>query len=176
MTARHLLTVLATTSVLLAIATGVAIGHVERSSYWPNPAADTSVRPAAGGKVPKARGLASSLNRRARGDTYVVCKSNSLRKATRSIRSARRKGWKVRPTARTQKLSRKAARRLTRLNRRLAQRCRFRHIQAAVNRAGNNDRIVVMPGEYLEEPSRRKPTDDPKCEQYEEESENGAGA
>jgi Right handed beta helix region len=176
MTPRRWLTVLATMTALLALATGVAVAHVERSSYWPNPAPDRSVKPAAGGKVPKARGLASALNRKARGDTYVVCKSNSLRKATRSIRSARRKGWKVRPTLRTRKLSKKAARKLTRLNRRLAERCRFRHIQAAVNRAGNNDRVVVMPGEYLEEPSRRKPTDDPKCVQHEEESENGAGA
>ena len=176
MTPRRLLIVLATMTALLALVTGVAVAHVERSSYWPNPAADTSVRPAAGGKVPQARGLASALRRKARGDTYVVCKSNSVRRAMRSIRSARRKGWKVRPTARTQKLSKKAARRLGRLNRRLAQRCRFRHIQAAVNRAGNNDRIVVMPGVYLEEPSRRKPTNDPKCAQYEEESENGAGA
>jgi hypothetical protein len=176
MTPRRLFTVLATMSVLLAIATGVAVGHVERSSYWPDPAPDTSVTPAAGGEVPKARSLASALRRRARGDTYVVCKSDSMRRAIRSVRSARRKGWKVRPTAPTRKLSRKAARRLVRINRTLAERCRFRHIQAAVNRAGNNDRVVVMPGEYLEEPSRRKPTDDPKCVQYEEESENGAGA
>jgi hypothetical protein len=176
MTARRILIILATTTALLAIATGAAVGHVERSSYWPDPAPDRNVTPAAGGKVPKARGLASALNRRARGDTYVVCKSNSLRKAIRSIRGARRKGWKVRPTARTRKLSTRAARRLTRINRRLAERCRFRHIQKAVNRAGNNDRVVVMPGEYLEEPSRRKPTDDPKCVQYEEESENGQGA
>jgi Right handed beta helix region len=176
MSARDLFTVLATTSVLLSIATSVAVGHVERSSYWPDPGADASVRPAAGGKVPKARGLASALRRRARGDTYVVCKSNSMRRALRSVRSARRKGWKLRPTARTQKLSRKAARQLTRINRRLAGRCRFRHIQAAVKRAGNNDRVVVMPGVYLEEPSRRKPTNDPKCVRYEEESENGGGA
>jgi hypothetical protein len=176
MSARHLLTVLATTTALLAIAAGVAVGHVERSSYWPDPAADTSMRPAAGGKVPNARGLASSLRRKARGDTYVVCKQNSMRRALRSIRSARRNGWKVRPTGRTRKLSRKAARRLARINRRLAGRCRFRHIQVAVNRAGNNDRVVVMPGVYLEGPSRRKPTNDPKCAQYEEESENGQGA
>ena len=176
MTPRRLFIVLATMTALLALVTGVAVAHVERSSYWPNPAPDRSVTPAAGGKVPKARGLASALKRRARGDTYVVCKSNSLRKATRSIRSARRKGWKVRPTARTRKLSRKAARRLARTNRRLAQRCRFQNIQAAVNRAGNNDRVVVMPGVYLEQPSRRRPTNDPKCVQYEEESENGAGA
>ena len=140
MIARRLLIVLATMTALVAIATGVAFAHVERSSYWPDPAPDTSVTPAAGGKVPKARGLASALRRRARGDTYVVCKSNSLRRAIRSVRSARRKGWKVRPTARTRKLSRRAARRLVRINRELAERCRFRHIQAAVNRAGNNDR------------------------------------
>ena len=176
MIARRLLIVLATMTALVAIATGVAFAHVERSSYWPDPAPDTSVRPAAGGKVPKARSLGSALRRRARGDTYVVCKSSSLRRAIRSVRSARRKGWKVRPTARTRKLSRRAARRLVRINRELAERCRFRHIQAAVKRAGNNDRVVVMPGEYLEEPSRRRPTNDPKCVQYEEESENGQGA
>jgi hypothetical protein len=78
--------------------------------------------------------------------------------------------------ARTKRLSMRGARRLARINRTLADRCRFRHIQAAVRRAGNNDRVVVMPGLYLEEPSRRKPTDDPRCVQYEEESENGAGA
>src|SRR5918999_1939633 len=172
----RLLPLAAALTLLFAIATGVAFAHVERSSYWPDPAPDTSVRPAAGGKVPKARSLGSALRRRARGDTYVVCKSKSLRRAIRSVRSARRKGWKVRPTARTRKLSRKAARRLVRINRELAERCRFRHIQAAVNRAGNNDRVVVMPGEYLEDPSRRKPTNDPKCVQYEEESENGQGA
>jgi hypothetical protein len=176
MTARRLSIALATMTALLALLTGVAVGHVERSSYWPDPAPDRSVTPAAGGKVPKARGLASALNRGARGDTYVVCKSSSLRKAMRSIRRARRNGWKVRPTARKRKLSAGAARRLARINRELAERCGFRHIQAAVNRAGNNDRVVVMPGEYLEEPSRHKPTDDPKCVQYEEESENGQGA
>ena len=79
MNPRRLFIVLATMTALLALATGVAVGHVERSSYWPNPAPDRSVTPAAGGKVPKARGLASALNRRARGDTYVVCQSNSVR-------------------------------------------------------------------------------------------------
>jgi Right handed beta helix region len=176
MKSSRLLSLIAATTVLLAIATGVASGHVERSSYWPNPAADTSVSPAAGGKVPKARGLASSLRRKARGDTYVVCKQSSLRRALRSIRAARKRGFKVRPTAPTRKLSKKRAKRMRKINRRLAKRCRFRNIQAAVNRAGNNDRVVVMPGLYLERPSRRQPTDDPKCVQYEETSENGEGA
>ncbi len=45
------------------------------------------------------------------------------------------------------------------------------------NEANNNDRVVVMPGEYLEEPSRKQPTNDPKCKRYAENaSERGAGA
>jgi Right handed beta helix region len=176
MTPRRLLALLAVTTMILALASGLALGHVERSSYWPDPAADTSVTPAAGGKVPKARGLASALKRSAPGDTHVVCKSDSLRRAKRSVRRARRSGWKLRPTAAKRKLSKKGARKLVALNTKLAERCKFRHIQAAVNKAGNGDRVVVMPGEYLEEPSRAKPTDDPKCQPMEETSENGDGA
>src|SRR5688500_6779183 len=66
----RLLPLVAALTVLFALATAVAFGHVERSSYWPAPAPDTSVRPAAGGEAPKARGLAAALRRRARGDTY----------------------------------------------------------------------------------------------------------
>jgi hypothetical protein len=153
-----------------------ALSHVERSSYWPDPAPDTSVRPAAGGKVPAARSLRSALNRRARGDTRVVCKQDSLRRAYRAIRLARRSGYVVRPTQARRRLTRAQARRQRKINRRLSKRCRFRHIQAAVFRSKNNDRVVVMPGRYFEGPSRRAPTNDPKCEQYEEQSENGEGA
>jgi hypothetical protein len=35
--------------------------------------------------------------------------------------------------------------------------CRFRHIQAAVNAAHSNSRILIMPGIYTEEPSRHVP-------------------
>jgi len=83
-----------------------ALAHVERTSYWPDPRPDTTVTPAAGGKVPKARSLASALDTRARGTTRVVCKPNSLSLARDEIASARRKGYKVRPTARTTKLTR----------------------------------------------------------------------
>ena len=41
--------------------------------------------------------------------------------------------------------------------------CRFRHIQSAVNRAKSNDRIQVLPGVYKEEPSRRVPVDQAEC-------------
>ena len=153
-----------------------ALSHVERSSYWPNPAPDTGVKPATGGKVPKARSLTSALRRRPPGKTRVVCQKGSLKRAYRSIRQARRGGYIVRPSQARRKLTRKQARRQRRLNRRLFKRCRFRNVQAAVFKSKNNDRIVVMPGRYFERPSRRAPTNDPKCEKYEERSENGEGA
>jgi hypothetical protein len=74
----------------------------------------------------------------------VVCKRNSLRRAFRLG----------------------ATRKQMRRNRRLRRRCRFRHLQAAVARARNGDRIAVLPGVYREEPSRMKPTFDPACAQY----------
>ena len=44
-----------------------ASAHIERASYWPDPAPDTSVSPPAGGKVPKARSLSRRSEREARG-------------------------------------------------------------------------------------------------------------
>ena len=50
--------------VLVVLATGAAmalpagaLAHVERASYWPDPAPDCSVDPCAGGEVPTARSL-----------------------------------------------------------------------------------------------------------------------
>jgi hypothetical protein len=43
-----------------------AFGHVERTAYWPDPRADTSVSPAAGGAVPEVRTLRSALPPRTR--------------------------------------------------------------------------------------------------------------
>src|ERR1043165_8432096 len=45
----------------------------------------------------------------------------------------------------------------------LAKRCRFQDIQAAVDVAKSGDRIAVMPGLYKELPSRAVPVNDPKC-------------
>lgn len=39
----------------------IAGGHIERASYWPDPAPDTAVTPAAGGEVPAVRSLASAV-------------------------------------------------------------------------------------------------------------------
>ena len=49
----------------------------------------------------------------------------------------------------------RARARTRRMRLRALERCRFRHIQAAVDRAKTNDRIQIMPGVYREEPSRR---------------------
>jgi hypothetical protein len=48
-------------------------------------------------------------------------------------------------------------------NEALLKRCRYRHIQAAVNDARNGERILIMPGLYTEAPSREVPTPDPRC-------------
>ena len=176
MNATRLLSILAAVTLVLALLTSAAYGHVERSSYWPDPAPDTSVKPAAGGKVPKARTLASALKKKARGDTRVVCQRGSLKRAIKSINSARKKGTVLRPSQGRKKLSARNARRLKRQNRAFAKRCKFKSIQAAIKRSGNNDRVVIMPGKYLEPKSRAKPTNDPKCAQYKETSDDGAGA
>ena len=60
-----------------------ALAHIERASYWPNPAPDTSIKPAAGGSVPAVRKLFSALDKKKPGKTRVVCPkvpSKKLRK------------------------------------------------------------------------------------------------
>src|SRR3954469_11650120 len=69
---RHLIVALAIAAVA-ALLPAVAFGHIERASYWPDPAPDTSVKPAAGGSVPAVRRLFSALDRKRPGTTRVVC-------------------------------------------------------------------------------------------------------
>ena len=55
----------ATAAVAIVIALlvpALASAHVERASYWPDPAPDCSVSPCAGGAVPTPRTLASALD------------------------------------------------------------------------------------------------------------------
>src|SRR3954451_24700182 len=152
------LTVLA----LCVIGPAAALAHVERSSYWPDPAPDCSIKPCTGGQVPTVRTLASALNRKAVGDTRVVCQPDSLKLLTSSIARARANGYDVRPTDH-RSLSRSQARTLLDLNRKLFARCGYSEIQPAVTASGNNDRVVIMPGLYTEPTSRAQPTHDPKC-------------
>ncbi len=141
----------------------LASAHIERASYWPDPA---------GGKVPKAKSLASALVK-PKGKTRVVCKRNSLAKLRKSVRRGIRRGYQDRPTQKRKHLSPRQGRRLLRVNQRLKRLCRFHSIQAAVTASGNNDRVVIMPGLYTEPKSRAAPTNDPKCDGLEEENDKG---
>src|SRR5215218_2358408 len=150
---------------LLALALSApALAHVERASYWPDPAPDCSVKPCTGGAAPKARSLASALNAKLVGTTRVVCQPDSMKLLNTSIRRARTQGYDIRPTDH-RTFGAKAAKRLRATNAKLAKRCRFHDIQSAVTASHNNDRVVVMPGVYTEPASRAKPTNDPACEQ-----------
>ena len=75
-----------------------ASGHVERPSYFPDPAAERVGGVKTGGKVPRARSLASALKAKPAGETRVVCRDNSLRLLRRSVREARKRGFDIRPT------------------------------------------------------------------------------
>ncbi|MBN1527564.1 MAG: right-handed parallel beta-helix repeat-containing protein [Thermoleophilaceae bacterium] len=146
-----------------AVAVSQATAHVERASYWPNPAPDRSVKPPTGGKVPKARSLYTALDRKPAGTTRVVCQDSSISRLRKAIGKARTEGYKLRPSERARHISKSQGRRLLAFNRRLRAKCRFASIQEAVDRSGNNDRVVIMPGLYTEPESRAAPTQDPRC-------------
>jgi Right handed beta helix region len=156
----------------------VALAHLERPSYWPDPAPDTSVSPAAGGKVPDARSLASALQTAPPGNTRVVCQGkkgkDSLKLLKDSVKQARKEGFRLRPSQPIQTLSNHQANELSKLNRDLARMCAFHSIQTAINASGNNDRVVIMPGTYTEPASRAKPTNDPACAHLTQEDSSGA--
>jgi hypothetical protein len=159
----------------------LALAHVERASYWPNPAPDGSVHPAAGGSVPAVRKLFSALDKKKPGTTRVVCekplpkkkakhasakklgKNPSMKALNKDLKHARKKGYQLRPSQPAKKISKKQAKKIRKFNTRLLRRCRFNSIQDAVTASHNNDRVEIMPGLYTEPKSRRAPTDDPKC-------------
>src|SRR4051794_30696450 len=151
----------------------IAAAHIERASYWPDPAPDCSVKPCAGGKVPKIRPLGSALKKAPPGNTRVVCKSNSLALLRKSIKSAVKHGYDIRPYDH-RSFSKKAGKKLLRINRRLKKLCTFHDIQPAVTVSHNNDRVVVMPGIYTEPESRAARTHDPACAKYEISNDKGS--
>ncbi|MCW2855029.1 MAG: hypothetical protein JWR52_644 [Marmoricola sp.] len=168
---RFFLTLVIVLSAVLAVPQ-LASAHVERPSYWPDPAPDCSVSPCAGGAIPHARSLASALNASAIGTTRVVCHADSMVRLRRSIAAARAHGYYIRPTDH-RSLSARGAARLLRINRALFRMCSYHQIQRAVTASHNNDRVVVMPGLYTEPHSRAQPTFDARCAQYRVHSDSG---
>ena len=68
-------------AVMLALP-ALAVAHLERPSYWPDPAPDNTVTPPAGGEVPEARSLKSAPSGAGPGDVLVVCKGSRARART----------------------------------------------------------------------------------------------
>jgi len=149
-----------------------AEAHVERPSYWPDPKPDCTISPCAGGEVPTARSLASALDDAPPGETLVVCQDDSMTRLNAAIDQARTDGYFNRPTDH-QDFSEAEATALLEINEELLTRCEYDEIQPAVTAAGNNDRVVVMPGLYEEPTARSQPTFDPACDQYEIPAESG---
>ena len=140
-TAKHrrlwLLLMAGAVAAMLAVP-AIAGAHLERPSYWPDPAPDNSVTPPAGGKVPKARSLASAVTGAGPGEVRVVCQgkngARSLRLVRTSIRKAQKRGFRLRPSQPLRKISAKRARVLRRINRALARKCKFHAVQPASTR------------------------------------------
>jgi hypothetical protein len=163
------------TGVALLALPALALAHIERPAYWPDPRPDHHVTPAAGGKVPKARSLPSAFNASEPGRTRVVCKKDSMARVRRSLHLVTTRGYALRPTMKRHHMSAERAHRLASLNKRFAKRCSYHSIQKAVFDAHNNDFIVVMPGVYSEPHSRKQPTQDPKCQKYLTDTDFGGG-
>jgi hypothetical protein len=155
-----------------------ALAHLERPSYWPDPAPDKSVSPAAGGRVPDLRSLDSAVSGKGPGTVRVVCQGRagqkSLRLLSKSIDRARKHGYRIRPSQPKLRLSRWEGFRLLWQNVVLARLCDYSEIQPAVNASHNNDRVVVMPGIYTEPTSRAQPLNDPRCAGMTQEDSGGA--
>jgi hypothetical protein len=189
---RRRLAVIALALGLLVALPALALAHIERASYWPDPAPDTSVKPPAGGSVPAVRPLGTALNKKAPGTTRVVCarvpskklrkhgsvrklsKNKSIKALKKDLRTARTQGYKLRASQPAIRITKKQAKKLRKVNIKLLRRCRYSSIQAAVNDSGNNDRVEIMPGIYTEPASRAAPTHDPACQDMVETNDHGA--
>jgi hypothetical protein len=150
----------------LMLVPAIALAHIERPSYWPDPKPEKVEGIEVGGDFPKAKSLGSALDETGKSELHVVCQgkngSKSLDALADSIKSAK-KGWRLRPSLPEKQLSNDKANKLTKLNKKFAKECSFDSVQAAVDAADNHDRIVIMPGRYTEPQSRKAPVNDPKC-------------
>src|SRR5918994_1434153 len=97
-------------TVALAVAAGavaialpaVALAHIERAGYWPDPEGETVGGVQAGGEVPTARSLSSALNEKLPGTTRVVCQGTdgeqSIARLKESLKRVRSEGYVIRPS------------------------------------------------------------------------------
>ena len=151
---------------LRRLACRLAPAHLERPSYWPDPTPDHGRRRP--GRRQGSQGAIARLRRHRRqgpGQVRVVCQEILDERSPRSsIRKARNKGFRLRPSQPKKKLSdSKASKLLRSTSSSFDKCCRLGSIQKAINKSGNNDRVVVMPGLYTEPKSRKAPANDPKC-------------
>lgn len=167
--------VIALASVMaVTVAAPAALAHVERASYWPDPAGEKAGGKRAGGGVPKTRGLFTALEKDKPGKTRVVCQENSIQRLKKSLRKGMKNGWRLRPSQPRKQVESEDAAKLIEFNKKLSGHCRYDSIQKAILRSGNNDRVVVMPGIYTEPKSREAPTNDPRCDDFEIENDKGS--
>lgn len=141
-----------------------AFAHIERASYWPEPGGEKVGGVKTGGAVPKTRKLFSALDEKRPGQTRIVCQGKkSIKRLQKSVKTAEKRGYRIQPSEGRIKVTEAKGDRLIEFNRRLLEHCAYDSIQEAVDRSGNNDRIVIMPGIYTEPDSRAAPTLDPRC-------------
>jgi hypothetical protein len=159
---------------LLVALPALALAHIERASYWPDPAPDTSVTPPAGGAIPAIRSLYTALDTKPPGDTRVVCQPDSMQRLDASLATAQTTGYRLRASQPPIRVSKQDAQKLRSFNQKLFAACTYNSIQAAVTDSHNNDRVEVMPGVYTEPASRAAPTNDPACKDMVETNDHGA--
>src|SRR2546421_10046976 len=82
-----------------------SMAHVERPAYWPDPAPDCSIKPCAGGDVPKPRSLSSALKPSRTSKTRVVCLDDSMSRLLNSVGAAHKQGFNDRPTEPLRRMS-----------------------------------------------------------------------
>jgi hypothetical protein len=121
----------------LLLLAGPAAAHFERAVISP-------IRP---GPVPDLE--------RACVDPLVVCKADSL--PTKEERKALKRQL-AQATTDEEKAAARAGLDAWKRNQKLFKQCRYEHVQDAVDDAGDGACILVLPGVYLEEPSRARPT------------------
>src|SRR2546423_180886 len=119
----------------------LALAHIERASYWPAPAPDTSVTPPACAPLPAVRGAYAALDPTRLGDPRVDCPPDSMKRLSASLASAQAHGYQVRPSQPGIKVSKTDLQKLRSFNQQLFSACPYNSIQAGVTASGNNDRI-----------------------------------